>query len=138
MPLDVIAYYKKAIVISPVLTQAERDSLSVAYKDGFRMKRAAWRIVSVIEDREKSRIAALSSTAAESGDAANGSESVTSPFLGDIQAYRRSIEGEIEGICGEVVELIDRHLLAAVSDDESRVFYLKLYGPSLLQPLLCG
>lgn len=146
--VDVIENYKRAIAISPALNPAERDSLSVAYKDGFRMKRAAWRIVSVIEDRERTRLASQATAATtqqqpqvngvDGGDKLppNGQLQApvlpSSPFLADIQQYRRVIEGEIEAICQEVVTLIDSYLLPAVpaSDDESRIFYLKLYTPN--------
>merc|ERR1712024_379883 len=42
--------------------------------------------------------------------------------------YREKIEKELNDICGDVLNLLDEHLIAKASNPESKVFYLKMKG----------
>lgn len=45
-----------------------------------------------------------------------------------IKKYRRVIEKELEDICGNILSLLDEHLIPTASSGESKVFYLKMKG----------
>jgi len=102
------------------LSSEERNLLSVAYKNIVGAKRSSWRVISSIEQK--------------GGDKDN--------FAGE---YRKKIEEELRTVCGEVLELLDEHLvkdaLAKIEETkpdvdpvkrnlmaESAVFYLKMKG----------
>jgi len=42
--------------------------------------------------------------------------------------YREKIEKELNDICGDVLQLLDKRLIAKASNPESEVFYLKMKG----------
>ncbi|EXB55264.1 14-3-3-like protein F [Morus notabilis] len=90
------------------LTVEERNLLSVAYKNLVGARRASWRIVSSIEQKEESR--------------GNASHVVA------IRAYRAKIESELSSICGDVLDLLEKKLVPSASAAESKVFYLKMKG----------
>ncbi|OAY84488.1 14-3-3-like protein [Ananas comosus] len=68
------------------LTAEERNLLSVAYKNVIGARRASWRIVSSIEQKEEGR-----------GNRANADA---------IRAYRARIEAELASICGGILRLL--------------------------------
>lgn len=43
-----------------------------------------------------------------------------------VQRYRGVIEKELQDICGDVLAVLDSHLLPHASSSESRVFYYKM------------
>ncbi|XP_072977711.1 14-3-3-like protein 16R [Typha angustifolia] len=90
------------------LTVEERNLLSVAYKNVIGARRASWRIVSSIEQKEESR----------------GNEG----HVNSIRAYRSKIEAELTTICGGILRLLDSHLVPSASGADSKVFYLKMKG----------
>ncbi|GMN58936.1 hypothetical protein TIFTF001_028019 [Ficus carica] len=90
------------------LTVEERNLLSVAYKNLVGARRASWRIVSSIEQKEELR-----------GNAGH---------VAAIKEYRAKIESELSSICGDVLDLLEKKLVPAASAAESKVFYLKMKG----------
>jgi len=86
----------------------ERNLLSVAYKNVIGARRASWRIVSSIEQKEESK----------------GNEENTAM----IKKYRGSIETELTKICTDILSLLDDYLIPASTQGESKVFYLKMKG----------
>nr|CAB3483024.1 unnamed protein product [Digitaria exilis] len=90
------------------LTVEERNLLSVAYKNVIGARRASWRIVSSIEQKEESR---------------KNEEHVTL-----IKEYRGKIETELSNICDGILKLLDSHLVPSSTAAESKVFYLKMKG----------
>ncbi|CAL9093191.1 unnamed protein product [Musa acuminata var. zebrina] len=90
------------------LTVEERNLLSVAYKNVVGARRASWRIVSSIEQKEESR----------------GNEGHVSA----IHDYRAKIEAELTSICGGILRLLDERLVPSASAADSKVFYLKMKG----------
>lgn len=87
-----------------------RNLLSVAFKNVVGARRSAWRVISSNEQK-----------ASDKGD---------SPAIAT--DYREKIEKELEDKCGEVLVLINDHLLKQVEESqnpvESKVFYLKMKG----------
>eukprot|EP00270_Netrium_digitus_P002600 TRINITY_DN1295_c0_g1_i1.p1 TRINITY_DN1295_c0_g1~~TRINITY_DN1295_c0_g1_i1.p1 ORF type:complete len:291 (+),score=57.80 TRINITY_DN1295_c0_g1_i1:128-874(+) len=90
------------------LTVEERNLLSVAYKNVIGARRASWRIVSSIEQKEQSK---------------GNEDHVTT-----IKEYRTKVENELANICQSVLSLLDSHLVPSSTSSESKVFYLKMKG----------
>ncbi|CAI5994145.1 unnamed protein product [Closterium sp. NIES-64] len=90
------------------LSVEERNLLSVAFKNVVGARRASWRIVSSIEQKEESR---------------GHEDRVTI-----IKEYRAKIEKELDEICGRILTLLDAHLIPASKSAEAKVFYLKMKG----------
>jgi 14-3-3 protein epsilon len=97
-----------AAVESEELSVEERNLLSVAYKNVIGARRASWRIISSIEQKEESR----------------GNED----HVAMIRDYRSKIEAELSEICGGILKLLDSRLVPAASAGDSKVFYLKMKG----------
>ncbi|XP_028326659.1 14-3-3 protein zeta-like [Gouania willdenowi] len=87
------------------LTNEERNLLSVAYKNVVGARRSSWRVISSIEQKydkdEKKEL---------------------------IKEYREKIEKELTESCGDVLILLDSHLIPKASTAESKVFYHKMKG----------
>lgn len=90
------------------LTVEERNLLSVAYKNVIGARRASWRIISSIEQKEESR----------------GNEE----HVLTIRDYRSKIEAELSSICDGILRLLDTRLIPSASAGDSKVFYLKMKG----------
>ncbi|KAF3682506.1 14-3-3 protein 6 [Capsicum annuum] len=90
------------------LTVEERNLLSVAYKNVIGARRASWRIISSIEQKEESR---------------GNEDHVTS-----IKNYRSKIEIELTSICNGILKLLDSKLIGSAATGDSKVFYLKMKG----------
>ncbi|KAK6539537.1 14-3-3 protein [Orbilia ellipsospora] len=90
------------------LTVEERNLLSVAYKNVIGARRASWRIVTSIEQKEDSK----------------GNESQVKL----IKEYRQKIEAELAGICEDILDVLDKHLIPSAQSGESKVFYHKMKG----------
>jgi len=90
------------------LSVEERNLLSVAYKNVIGARRASWRIISSIEQKEESR----------------GNEE----HVNMIKKYRQVVEKELSEICASILQLLDEHLIPTASTGESKVFYLKMKG----------
>jgi len=109
---DMVKYMKKLTTAKPMLSDEQRNLLSVAFKNVVGARRSAWRIISSIEQKQMK-------------DKSDISESLASK-------YREEIERELQQRCMEVLELIDKHLLIDTADtkvpEEAKVFYLKMKG----------
>ena len=89
------------------LTTDERNMLSVGYKNVIGTRRASWRILNSIEEKERGK-----------GHEAQAER---------VRAYRARVEKELKDICADVLEVLDGRLLSKASGDgESVVFYLKM------------
>jgi 14-3-3 protein epsilon len=98
---------KKVAKLNLELTVEERNLLSVAYKNVIGARRASWRIVSSIEQKEENK-----------GNTAH---------VALIQTYRKKVETELSGICSDILALLDEHLIQSATSGESKVFYYKMY-----------
>lgn len=90
------------------LSVEERNLLSVAYKNVIGARRASWRIVSSIEQKEE----------------AKGNEAQVSL----IREYRAKIETELSKICEDILSVLSNHLIPTAATGESKVFYYKMKG----------
>jgi 14-3-3 protein epsilon len=109
---EMVQYMENLVVASTSasveLTVEERNLLSVAYKNVIGSLRAAWRIVSSIEQKEEGR---------------KNEEHVVL-----VKDYRSKVELELSDVCGGILRLLDTHLIPSASGSESKVFYLKMKG----------
>ncbi|XP_036602818.1 14-3-3 protein sigma [Trichosurus vulpecula] len=108
---DMADFMKGAVEKGDELSCEERNLLSVAYKNVVGGLRAAWRVLSSIEQK-----------VAEEGSA---EEKERGP---EVRQYREKVEGELRAVCGTVLGLLDSHLIKDAGDAESGVFYLKMKG----------
>lgn len=93
---------------TPELSIEERNLLSVAYKNVIGSRRASWRIISSIEQKEDQ----------------NGQEKNAKIVC----EYRNSIEAELRKICHDILDLLDKNLVPSAKSGESKVFYYKMKG----------
>ncbi|KAJ5085579.1 hypothetical protein N7532_010350 [Penicillium argentinense] len=105
---EMVKYMKEVAKIGGELTVDERNLLSVAYKNVVGTRRASWRIISSIEQKEESK----------------GSDQ----HVGIIKDYRDKIEKELEDVCQDVLNVLDESLIPKAETGESKVFYYKMKG----------
>ncbi|KAI8369584.1 14-3-3 protein [Radiomyces spectabilis] len=108
---EMVEHMKTVAASSEPLSVEERNLLSVAYKNAIGARRASWRIVTSIEQKEESK---------------GNKEHVES-----IKGYRQKIEQELKGVCNDILEVLENHLLREGLAAESKVFYLKMQGDYL-------
>eukprot|EP01066_Platyproteum_vivax_P010627 Platyproteum_vivax@DN4781_c0_g2_i1.p1 len=91
------------------LSIEERNLLSVAYKNCVGSRRASWRIISSVEQKEKSKDHAENAARA--------------------QKYRLKVEKELSEICDSILNLLSNFLIKNCGNQqESKVFYHKMKG----------
>jgi 14-3-3 protein epsilon len=105
---EMVEAMKKVAKLGVELTVEERNLLSVAYKNVVGARRASWRIISSIEQKEENK----------------GNES----HVKKIKEYRNKVEKELSQICNDILDVIDGHLIPASTSGESKVFYYKMKG----------
>merc|ERR1719222_205538 len=88
------------------LSVEERNLLSVAYKNAVGSRRAAWRIITSVEQKEDTK-----------GNTENA---------GWANEYRKKVEAELQKICDAILKLLDENLIAKATSGESKVFYQKM------------
>merc|ERR1712087_995828 len=84
----------------------ERNLLSVAYKNAVGSRRAAWRIITSVEQKEKSK----------------GNEEQAKYA----KEYCGKVESELQKICDTILGLLDNSLIGKATTGESKVFYQKM------------
>ncbi|KAJ3373847.1 hypothetical protein GGF31_008732 [Allomyces arbusculus] len=105
---EMVNFMKEVAKLGVELTVEERNLLSVAYKNVIGARRASWRIVSSIEQKEENK-----------GNAAQ---------VDKIKGYRQKIEAELSDVCSDILAVLDAHLIPAAEAGESKVFYYKMKG----------
>lgn len=108
---EMVSFMQKLVVVSTPsseLSVEERNLISVAYKNVIGSLRAAWRIVSSIEQKEEGR--------------KNDDHVVL------VKDYRSKVESELSNVCASILELLDSNLIPSGSSSESKVFYYKMKG----------
>jgi len=103
---DMAASMKAVTETNSELSNEERNLLSVAYKNVVGARRSSWRVISSIEQKTE------------------GSERKCQMA----KEYREKVEKELRDICNDVLNLLDKFLIAKASNAESKVFYLKMKG----------
>jgi len=109
---EMAKYMDKLVVTTAAaggeLSVEERNLLSVAYKNVIGSLRAAWRIVSSIEQKEEGR--------------------KNDDHVALVKDYRGKVESELIDVCGSILKLLDANLIPTATAGESKVFYLKMKG----------
>ncbi|CEJ81675.1 Putative 14-3-3 family protein [[Torrubiella] hemipterigena] len=105
---EMVTYMKEVAKLGGELTVDERNLLSVAYKNVVGTRRASWRIISSIEQKEESK----------------GSDK----HVPTIKEYRQKIELELEKVCQDVLDVLSESLIPNAATGESKVFYHKMKG----------
>jgi len=88
------------------LSVEERNLLSVAYKNAVGSRRAAWRIITSVEQKEKTK----------------GNEKQAKWA----KEYCMTVEAELQKICDTILKLLSDNLISKASTGESKVFYQKM------------
>merc|ERR1712007_421166 len=88
------------------LSVEERNLLSVAYKKAVGSRRAAWRIITSVEQKEKSK----------------GNEDQAK----HAKEYCTKVEAELQKICDAILGIPDSNLIGKATSGESKVFYQKM------------
>ncbi|KFY18968.1 hypothetical protein V493_08227 [Pseudogymnoascus sp. VKM F-4281 (FW-2241)] len=105
---EMVTYMKEVAKLGGELSVDERNLLSVAYKNVVGTRRASWRIISSIEQKEESK--------------------GTEKHVSTIRDYRQKIETELEKVCQDVLDVLDESLIPKAESGESKVFYHKMKG----------
>ncbi|CAL8268129.1 unnamed protein product [Merluccius merluccius] len=108
---EMVNSMKKVAGMDVELTVEERNLLSVAYKNVIGARRASWRIISSLEQKEEDK----------EGKEGEG-------VLKMIQEYRQLVETELKSICKDILDVLDSHLIPSANTGESKVFYFKMKG----------
>lgn len=103
---EMCEYMKQRAETGAPLSIEERNLLSVAYKNAVGSRRASWRIVASVEQKEKSK--------------GSDNEKLASD-------YRVVVEGELSKICKEIIDLL-ANILIPKGDGEGKVFFQKMKG----------
>merc|ERR1711959_665075 len=93
---EMAEYMEKVGNAEDELSVEERNLLSVAYKNAMGSRRAAWRIITSVEQMEKSK--------GNEDNAKNAKE------------YCAKIEGELDKICNPILKLLDDKLIPKASN----------------------
>uniref|UniRef100_A0A8C4Q7T3 14-3-3 protein epsilon n=1 Tax=Eptatretus burgeri TaxID=7764 RepID=A0A8C4Q7T3_EPTBU len=108
---DEMVVLMKGVAQRGELSLEERNLLSVAYKNVVGARRASWRIISSVEQKEETKV---------------------SPEPHDrvklVKVYRTTIEKELRTICCDILEVLDTNLIPSATTGESKVFYYKMKG----------
>jgi len=107
---EMVTAMKTVASMDVELTVEERNLLSVAYKNVIGARRASWRIISSIEQKEE-----------------NKTPENENKFK-MIVTYRQQVEKELQEICGDILSVLDKHLIPCSDTGESKVFYYKMKG----------
>jgi len=104
---DEMASHMRAVAkVGGELSVEERNLLSVAYKNSVGSRRAAWRILTSVEQVEASM-----------GNGENASWA---------KEYIKKVEAELEEVCRSILALLDAGLIGKAETVESQVFYQKM------------
>ncbi|KAL6566439.1 Growth-regulating factor 12 [Orobanche gracilis] len=105
---EMVESMKKVAELDVELSVDERNLLSVGYKNVIGARRASWRILSSIEQKEDSK----------------GNENNVKLIKG----YCRKVEDELSKICHDILSVLDKHLIPSSGSGEATVFYYKMKG----------
>ncbi|TKY60035.1 14-3-3 protein C [Spatholobus suberectus] len=105
---EMVDAMKNVAKLNVELTVEERNLLSVGYKNVVGARRASWRILSSIEQKEE----------AKGNDVS----------VKRIKEYRQKVESELSNICDDIMNVIDEHLIPSSSAGEPSVFFYKMKG----------
>merc|ERR1711879_111445 len=99
-------YMKKVGDVGDELSVEERNLLSVAYKNAVGSRRAAWRIITSVSQKETTK--------------------GNSDQAGYAKEYCAKVEAELQEICDGILALLDNKMIPKAAGGESKVFYQKM------------
>ncbi|THG14130.1 hypothetical protein TEA_003185 [Camellia sinensis var. sinensis] len=105
---EMVETMKEVAKLDVELTVEERNLLSVGYKNVIGARRASWRIMSSIEQKEESK--------------------ANEHNVKLIKGYCQKVEDELSKICSDILTIIDKHLIPSSNSVEATVFYYKMKG----------
>jgi len=105
---EMVKSMKSVASMDMEMTVEERNLLSVAYKNVIGARRASWRIISSIEQKEEQK--------------------TNEDKLAMVKSYREQVEKELKEICSDILGVLDEHLIPSSTSGESKVFYYKMKG----------
>ncbi|KAJ2063581.1 hypothetical protein GGI17_001656 [Coemansia sp. S146] len=105
---EMVENMKKVAAEEQELSVEERNLLSVAYKNVIGARRASWRIISSIEQKEKSK--------------------GNMEHMAIVTKQRHAVEKELSDICKDILNVLEEYLLKNATSGESKVFFLKMKG----------
>jgi len=105
---EMVDAMKNVAKLDVELTVEERNLLSVGYKNVIGSRRASWRILSSIEQKEEAK--------------------ANENHVKQIKEYRQKVESELSSISSDIMTVIDEHLIPSAAAGESTVFYYKMKG----------
>lgn len=105
---EMVTAMKHVVMLGVELAMEERNLLSVAYKNVVGSRRASWRILNSILQKEESK----------------GNDHQCRL----IKQYRAQIEKELSLICDDILDLLSKHLIPNSSTGEAKVFFYKMKG----------
>jgi len=105
---EMVEHMKAVARTNTELSVEDRNLLSVAYKNVIGARRASWRIISSIEQKEEQK----------------GNEA----HVSRIKEYRTKVEKELQKICNDILSVLDENLIPSAESGESKVFYNKMKG----------
>ncbi|KAJ2721517.1 14-3-3 protein [Coemansia sp. Benny D115] len=108
---EMVDNMKKVAAEKQELSVEERNLLSVAYKNVIGARRASWRIISSIEQKEIGKD--------------------NQHHVAIVSEQRKVVEKELSDICKDILNVLDTYLLASATTGESKVFYYKMKGDYL-------
>merc|ERR1711865_214565 len=79
-----------------------------AYKNAMGSRRASWRIITSVKEKEKSK--------------------GNTEFEAFAAEYCKKVEAELQDICDTIIDLLGKNLIPLASSAESKVFYHKMKG----------
>ena len=104
---DMVKSINKFVELDPKLTKDERNILSAGYKNIISDKRVSWRLLNSMERKEEKK---------------------NSPQCANIREIKANIERELNQICEQIQQVIDKYLIPNATNIETKVFFLKLKG----------
>eukprot|EP00301_Raphidiophrys_heterophryoidea_P016333 c25898_g1_i1.p1 GENE.c25898_g1_i1~~c25898_g1_i1.p1 ORF type:complete len:261 (-),score=75.31 c25898_g1_i1:250-999(-) len=106
---EMVNAMKAVAGVAEELSVEERNLLSVAYKNVIGSRRASWRIIYSIEQKEEQK--------KDRGDASH---------VRLAKEYREKIEKELTEICGDILQVLEGSCIPNAKTDESKVFFHKM------------
>ena len=103
-----VKWIGKYVEIDPNLSLDERNFLSAGYKNLIGGRRTSWRLLNSLERKEEKK-----------GNTQN---------LSYINEVKNKVEDEMRKICDDLQTVLDKYLIPAAKDVETKVFYMKLKG----------
>lgn len=106
---EMVEAMKKVAMLNTDMKPEERNLFSVGYKNIIGTRRASWRVISSLEEKEEGK-----------------KEDASSVKLEAIKSFKGQIEKELKEICNDIFEVLSKHIIPSATELESKVFFNKM------------